>query len=514
MKQMLPYFRRSIKKYCASLLLLAIAAMPLFAQNANNGGTVAANQSVCPGEVPNLFTSVTPASGGNVNLPIQYMWMTTTDITNTNIQSWTPASGVNNQADYQPPSVGTTTYFARCARRQGFADFVAESNIITVSILSTPTAIINGNPGNGYVGTSVNLSASFSSNSTYSWDLDGNGTNDAFGQNASFTYNTPGTYNITLTVNNGQCSVTTTSQIVIENPSIANISDPCNCDNPFNIVDGPNLAYYNHDYVLINSNAGETWTITSISGIGGGIFNQNLQAIPVGTQIPETGSGVYYINIWFNGVQGGWSLTVQNNNGITLSTGPGAITPCPICPDSPLPVELSSFEGQEMDKGIELTWVTQSEKDNSHFEIESSTNGVDFTRIGKVDGIGFSNETIVYNFIDENPAAGKNYYRLKQSDFDGTYVYSNVIVITAKNVSTEVSISPNPVQETARVQLEIVQPNSMIQIISNTGQVVKEYPVNDLVEEIFMGDLPSGVYFFRLISNSSTINLYQKVIKQ
>lgn len=470
------------------------------------------NQEICPGEVPNIILNQNGASGGNANASIEYLWMSTT-IFNNNINSWNPASGANSGMNYQPPALAQTTYYARCARRNGFVAFIAESNVVTVTVLNSPTAIINGNPGSGFPGLGINFSAGNAFNGTYSWNF-GNGQFGS-GQNPnSPTYNSPGVYTVTLTVSNGNCTTTTTQTVVITSPFIASVLDPCgNCGDPLNFTLGaPNLGYFVHDYILINSNPGETWVLQNPNGA----LNSSGGALPSGTPIPETSPGVYYLNIWFNASLGGWTSNVSNGSGFgssTLPTGPGAFVSCPPCPSSPLPVVLTTFDGKQNNKVVELKWATESEIDNSHFDIEKSTDGIRFEAFGTVEGVGTTNETNFYNFSDNNPSNGINYYRLNQVDFDGENEYSKVISVEVENNNSVITVFPNPVRENTQVQLGVVYPNSFIEIISTTGQVVREIRVESSVQEVFMGDLPSGIYFFRLNNNSIVKNLPHRVTK-
>lgn len=87
---------------------------------------------------------------------------------------------------------------------------------------------------------------------------------------------------------------------------------------------------------------------------------------------------------------------------------------------TPLPVELYYFEvtNKECFENI-LSWSTISELNNDRFEIEKSTDGLDFNRIGIIDGSGNSNSIKSYNFIDKNIKNIDSYYRIKQIDYDG-----------------------------------------------------------------------------------------------
>ncbi|MFP4288137.1 MAG: hypothetical protein ACLFQS_02675 [Bacteroidales bacterium] len=93
----------------------------------------------------------------------------------------------------------------------------------------------------------------------------------------------------------------------------------------------------------------------------------------------------------------------------------------------PLPVELFHFlvEANHEDNTVDLRWATASETNNDFFSLERSINTVESETIGYANGAGFSSETIHYTFTDHTPIAGISYYRLKQTDFDGSYEYTS-----------------------------------------------------------------------------------------
>lgn len=90
------------------------------------------------------------------------------------------------------------------------------------------------------------------------------------------------------------------------------------------------------------------------------------------------------------------------------------------CPVSiPLPVDLIDISSNCNDHFVNLDWVTASETNNSHFEIERSSNAIDYELAGRVTGGGNSNEALHYQFTDTTMQQGAMYYRLKQVDFNG-----------------------------------------------------------------------------------------------
>jgi hypothetical protein len=94
--------------------------------------------------------------------------------------------------------------------------------------------------------------------------------------------------------------------------------------------------------------------------------------------------------------------------------------------DPTIPVELMSFEVKKDKNAALLTWKTASERNNAAFNIEHSTNGIDFQTIGQVKGNGTTAAATTYNFEHQTPSVSVNYYRLKQIDTDGKTTLSAV----------------------------------------------------------------------------------------
>ena len=113
-----------------------------------------------------------------------------------------------------------------------------------------------------------------------------------------------------------------------------------------------------------------------------------------------------------------------------------------------LPIELVSFTAKVINNNqVEINWTTASETNNDYFTVERSSNGVEFEEIGSVKGVGNSNKTLNYSFKDENPSYGVLYYRLKQTDYDGNYEYSEIVTIRNDVFASgdiDIKIFPNP----------------------------------------------------------------------
>ncbi|MEO1437335.1 MAG: hypothetical protein AAFV80_17465 [Bacteroidota bacterium] len=113
--------------------------------------------------------------------------------------------------------------------------------------------------------------------------------------------------------------------------------------------------------------------------------------------------------------------------------------------NDPLPVEMSYFYADKYDRSSVLQWGTETEINNLGFEIQWSTNGVVWERIGYAEGNGNSDQPNHYEFEDDSPMPGSNYYRLKQIDFDGSFKFSDVRIVEFEALSLEtVTLYPNP----------------------------------------------------------------------
>lgn len=155
--------------------------------------------------------------------------------------------------------------------------------------------------------------------------------------------------------------------------------------------------------------------------------------------------------------------------------------------NNPLPIELTYFEALENGNYVDLAWETASEIDNDYFTIERSKDGVNFESIEKVLGAGNSSQSIEYSTVDKQPYSGVSYYRLKQTDFNGEYTYSDVEVVNFSK-SNEITVYPNPVKDVLNVNG--LNFNDVINIYGVDGKLVYSGMSNTINTE----DYSHGVY--------------------
>ena len=181
-----------------------------------------------------------------------------------------------------------------------------------------------------------------------------------------------------------------------------------------------------------------------------------------------------------------------------------------------LPVELVEFNAQVIEGNQTLlNWVTESELNNKHFVIERSIDGQVYNAIGIVEGNGTSNNINYYSYIDETPFYGRNYYRLKQIDFDGKFDLSEVKSIVIEADLPDAILYPNPTK--AITTMRVVSPfiaDATLEIVSVTGQILRTevIPTGTNSLEIDLTEYQSGFYFIN-ISYDGFKKMVHRVLK-
>ena len=162
-----------------------------------------------------------------------------------------------------------------------------------------------------------------------------------------------------------------------------------------------------------------------------------------------------------------------------------------------LPVSLLSFTGKNNKNNNELIWQTASENSNHHFDVENSSEGTNFKKIGKVTGVGNSSIINTYQFIDSNPFSGITQYRLKQTDIDGRFKYSPIIYIN-KALSNLISVYPNPASGVLNIQTNNKYIGNKVQLYQIDGKLLKTIIITKIIQQINIEDLSSNIYLLML----------------
>jgi len=175
-----------------------------------------------------------------------------------------------------------------------------------------------------------------------------------------------------------------------------------------------------------------------------------------------------------------------------------------------LPIQLVNFDAKLNRKGfVDITWTTATEINNDYFTIERSMNGVNFEALAEVDGAGNSTKTTSYNTIDNNPIKGVGYYRLKQTDYDGTSTYSRIVSVNGVNsaVSFDWTAAPNPVATGGTVSLFSALPsdeNYFLEVFeAGTGKKIHDEQFSEAESQFNVGEqFKPGIYIVRIKSNT------------
>ncbi len=170
-----------------------------------------------------------------------------------------------------------------------------------------------------------------------------------------------------------------------------------------------------------------------------------------------------------------------------------------------LPVMYARFNAEKQAKTAVLSWTTGSEINNDYFVIEHSNDGKNYTAIGEVKGMGNSDEFVDYQFTDENPMEGMNYYRLRQIDFDGAENMSETKVVKMGNrEATALTVYPSLTEGELTVDLvDYTEAKLNTQIVSGSGAVVRTFTLNGASKSIVnVTDLMSGLYFISVQSKN------------
>ncbi len=167
-----------------------------------------------------------------------------------------------------------------------------------------------------------------------------------------------------------------------------------------------------------------------------------------------------------------------------------------------LPIKLLSFTAKTIENKTQLSFSTATEENNDYFSIERSSSGIDFRTVGKVTGAGTTTSIQKYTFLDENPFPGTNYYRLKQTDFDGQFTYSPVITVQFDGAGG-FRLFPVPVKDQLSLQLD--EPDafeSQWAVYNALGQLVLSgiLPEDQSTLDLNVSDLAPGMYWLQRTS--------------
>ena len=185
-----------------------------------------------------------------------------------------------------------------------------------------------------------------------------------------------------------------------------------------------------------------------------------------------------------------------------------------------LPLTIDQFRGAYSNGFIVLKWTTFTEINIDHFEVERSSDGVDFRQLGRVESLGLTNNNNSYSFNDLTAERGSNFYRLVMIDNEGNYNYSKTIMVSidVKGISVSV-VYPNPFSKrvVVRISSDKEKEQVTIRIVNSEGAALRTQPA-----EVYRGDnnitvkdvneLPGGLYYLEVLAENRSMKT--KLMKQ
>jgi Secretion system C-terminal sorting domain len=246
-------------------------------------------------------------------------------------------------------------------------------------------------------------------------------------------------------------------------------------------------------------------TMTELSGskefsvIGGGSQIINTAASPTATTGAGAASGsvmingnsvttlTFQINLRGDGKTPTWS-TPNEHVGDAWLIGVSAINTFVA-----LPIGTTTFTAQPLEHNVNLQWTTATQQNSKYFAIERSVDGANWSSIGQVTAAGNSQDLLQYNYVDQRPMTGANYYRLQEVSGDGSSVYSAIRNVNFSGTQIAINWYPNPVHD----QLTVTSTSTLKSLTLTTldGRILQTSEGFTSGQSLDLSRYPFGVYF-------------------
>ena len=178
-----------------------------------------------------------------------------------------------------------------------------------------------------------------------------------------------------------------------------------------------------------------------------------------------------------------------------------------------LPVTISLFNALSNKNNVKLTWKTETELNNSGFDVERKTETGDWVKLAFVNGSGTTNQPVEYTYEDKKLMPGKYFYRLKQIDYNGNYEYFDltlpVIISKPKDFALGQNY-PNPSNPKSNIDFQLPERTMVnISVYNLLGQLITTLINQEKDAGIYTvtfdgSDLSSGTYIYRITAGTFT----------
>lgn len=176
-----------------------------------------------------------------------------------------------------------------------------------------------------------------------------------------------------------------------------------------------------------------------------------------------------------------------------------------------LPLKWGEIKAIAQNDKVFVKWSTYDEVNTSHFIVQRSVDGKNFSNLSTIKANGNKTSISNYSFTDNQPQAGAvNYYRIMQADLDGKISYSTIQTVNMKpEVTNAIIASPNPAHD--NIKVSVINNNTNIYLNDISGKVVRSWNLNAGVTELSIQGLPNGIY--QLVSKDAQTLRTQKIMK-
>lgn len=268
---------------------------------------------------------------------------------------------------------------------------------------------------------------------------------------------------------------------------------------PYGNVLLPNLATItNCEYWILTRDVGSSNRTVTLT------FDANscgYQTTPANLLVANHNTGN-----WYDRGNGGFTATT-----ITTAAAQTVYGPYTLGSVTPLPVELVNFTAKYNGKTVDLNWITASEINNDFFTVERTKDGKEFSMIVKIPGAGNSTTINYYEASDDAPLNGLSYYRLMQTDFDGTNSTGKLVPIKINENDFGIAyLYPDNNLNEINIQLENITGKINAEVIDVLGRTVISQEFYSSNETSFLilhtPYLNSGIYILRIHAAGNVIN--------
>ena len=172
--------------------------------------------------------------------------------------------------------------------------------------------------------------------------------------------------------------------------------------------------------------------------------------------------------------------------------------------DAALPVTIINLQAQQQKSIIKVDWTSVTEINVADYEIQRSSNALNFNTIGSLTAKGNGTQKVNYTFNDVQPLHGDNYYRIKAVDKDGKIMYSNTVLVNMVNDKIITVVYPNPAKDILHVE---TNGSATFSLINQSGKILLTTNING--KGVFnISGIAAGLYYLKDNSNANV----QKVI--